>query len=112
ELMLTLPDVLRDLGTAGQLALAVGKGFAPFGTDDPMSRPPILYPVNHHLGQILERAVGIAALRVGPVTAEIGLFDGDEPERPSQWPKVSRFGDSWSTRLTVEPLAGLQTQVS
>src|SRR4029079_16834746 len=30
-------------------SLAAGKGFVPFGTDDPMSRPFVLFPVNHHL---------------------------------------------------------------
>src|SRR6185295_7516327 len=67
----------------GELALGSwGKGFAPFGTDDPMVRPFLRYPVNHHLAQILERAVAIAAVRAGPLLAEAGLFNGDEPERP------------------------------
>jgi hypothetical protein len=101
ELILTADDLLgaRD-GSAG-LSLSAGKGFAPFGTDDPMVRPFLRYPVNHHLSQILERAVAIAAYRVGRLTAEAGLFDGDEPERPGQWPRIGgRFGDSWSARLT------------
>src|SRR5690606_6115515 len=29
-------------------SVSAGKGFAPFGTDDPMSRPVVRYPVNHH----------------------------------------------------------------
>src|SRR5438128_2857024 len=76
ELMLVLPDVLRDLGRPVRLTLAAGKGFAPFGTDDPMSRPPLLYPVNHHLSQVLERAVGVAAVQgwANRVTLEGGLF--------------------------------------
>ena len=62
-----------------------------------MTRPPLRYPVNHHLAQILERAVAIAAVAHGPLTGEIGLFNGDEPERPGQWPRVGgRFGDSWA----------------
>ncbi|HKE88785.1 MAG TPA: hypothetical protein VKB45_00525, partial [Gemmatimonadales bacterium] len=89
-----------------------GKGFVPFGTDDPMSRPVVRYPVNHHLSQILERAVGIAGLRAGPVTVEGALFNGDEPVSPGSWPALSRFGDSWATRLTLLPLAGLEAQVS
>jgi hypothetical protein len=96
-----------------RLSLTAGKGFAPFGTDDPMSRPFVRYPVNHHLAQILERWVGIAAWRVGPATLEGGLFDGDEPEHPGQWPRFGgRFGDSWSARLTVRPLTGLELQGS
>ncbi len=67
-----------------------------------MVRPFLRYPVNHHLAQILERAVAIAAVRAGPLLAEAGLFNGDEPERPGQWPRVGgRFGDSWSGRLTA-----------
>jgi hypothetical protein len=77
-----------------------------------MSRPIFRYPVNHHLAQILERAVAIAGVRAGPVLLEGGLFNGDEPERPSQWPKLSRFGDSWSGRLTLLPLSTLELQGS
>lgn len=84
-------------------SLSAGKGFAPFGTDDPMSRPPVAFPVNHHWSQVLERAVAIFAAGAGPVIVEAGLFNGDEPEKPSQWPALERFGDSWSVRgfLTV-----------
>jgi hypothetical protein len=96
----------------GALSLAVGKGFAPFGTDDPMARPVVRYPVNHHLAQILERAVGILGLRAGPVLLEAGLFNGDEPERPGQFPRVSRFGDSWSGRLTVFAPRQVEVQAS
>jgi hypothetical protein len=96
----------------GTVSVSAGKGFAPFGTDDPMSRPPVRFPVNHHLSQILERAVGILGVRVGPVLLEGGLFNGDEPDRPGRWPELSRFGDSWSGRLTVYPLAQLELQGS
>lgn len=106
ELLLTLQD------RPARISLTAGKGFAPFGTDDPMMRPALRYPVNHHLAQILERAVVIAAARVGPIIAEAGLFNGDEPERPDQWPLVERFGDSWSGRLTGLPLVGVELQAS
>ncbi|HEX9106440.1 MAG TPA: hypothetical protein VF832_04420, partial [Longimicrobiales bacterium] len=60
---------LMASGVAGagavEASLSVGKGFAPFGTDDPMVRPFVKYPVNHHLSQILERAVAIAGVRAG-----------------------------------------------
>ena len=113
ELMLTADDLLGGADGATSLSLAAGKGFAPFGTDDPMSRPVLRYPVNHHLAQILERAVAIVALGRGPVRAELGLFNGDEPERPGQWPRVGdRFGDSWAARLTGVPLPGLELQGS
>jgi hypothetical protein len=112
ELVLVAPDLLRGLSGPLHLFVAGGKGFAPFGTDDPMVRPTVIFPVNHHLGQILERAVAIAGVRAGPVLLEGGLYNGDEPLSPGSWPAWKRFGDSWSTRLTVTPLAGLETQVS
>jgi hypothetical protein len=102
----------EGLGRAGRASLSAGKGFAPFGTDDPMARPIFRYPVNHHLAQILERAVGVLAIRTGPLLAEAGLFNGDEPERPSQWPRLSRFGDSWSARVGLLPISGLELQGS
>jgi hypothetical protein len=113
ELILTADDVLREADGAARISLSAGKGFAPFGTDDPMGRPPLRYPVNHHLAQILERAVAIAVVSHGGVTGELGLFNGDEPERPGQWPRVGgRFGDSWAARLSGEPVAGLELQGS
>jgi hypothetical protein len=113
ELILTADDLLGVHDRSAQLSLSVGKGFAPFGTDDPMVRPPVRYPVNHHLAQILERAVAIAALRTGRVTAEAGLFNGDEPERPGQWPRIGgRFGDSWSARLTATVVPGAAAEAS
>jgi hypothetical protein len=113
ELILSANDLLGGLDGNGQLSVSAGKGFAPFGTDDPMSRPIIRYPVNHHLAQILERAVAIVALREGPATLEAGLFNGDEPERPGQWPRIAhRFGDSWSARATLTPTAGAELQAS
>jgi hypothetical protein len=112
ELTVTFDDALGRLDGAGRVSLVAGKGFAPFGTDDPMSRPILRYPVNHHLAQILERAVAILGVRRGPIMLEGGLFNGDEPERPSQWPRISRFGDSWSSRITVAPVPGLELQGS
>ena len=112
ELVLSFNDRLSRLGGGAIVSLAAGKGFVPFGTDDPMSRPPLRYPVNHHLAQILERAIAVAGVRAGPVMLEGGLFNGDEPERPGQWPKIGRFGDSWSGRLTVLPIRALELQAS
>ena len=112
ELMLLAPDLLRDLGLPARLSVGIGKGFVPFGTDDPMSRPVERFPINHHLSQILERAVALAGVQAGPVLLEGSLFDGDEPQRPDQWPNVSRLGDSWSLRLTVRPVAGVEWEGS
>jgi hypothetical protein len=68
--------------------------------------------VNHHLSQILERAVVQGGVRAGPVVLEGGIFNGDEPEYPGQWPLLRRFGDSWSARLTLLPVAGIELSAS
>lgn len=112
ELMLMGRDLLGRGRGVPRLSLSVGKGFVAFGSDDPMSRPPYRYPVNHHLSQLLERAVAIAGLRAGPVVVEGSLFNGDEPERPGQWPLLRRFGDSWAARLTIVPARGAEVAVS
>jgi hypothetical protein len=112
ELMLIGEEALSDRLGGVRASLSLGKGFAPFGTDDPMSRPITRYPVNHHLAQILERAVIIAGVGAGPVALEAALFNGDEPAQPSEWPNLSRFGDSWSGRLTVLPIRGFELQGS
>ena len=113
ELMLSGVNLLGSASRPVNLSLSVGKGFVPFGSDDPMNRPALRFPVNHHWSQILERAVTIAGVRAGPVVAEGALFNGDEPERPGQWPRIGgRFGDSWSLRLTVTPVTGVDLEGS
>ncbi len=99
-------------GIWGMVSVSAGKGFAPFGSDDPMVRPVQRYPMNHHYSQILERAVAILGLRAGPLSAEAGLFNGDEPVSPSSWPNMDRFGDSWSGRLRVTPIPALELEGS
>jgi len=89
-----------------------GRGFVPFGSDDPMARPFEKYPVNHHLAQVLERIVAIGAVRRGPVILELSTFNGDEPVSPSTWPAWGRFGDSWSARLTALPFRGGELSAS
>ena len=118
ELNVAAIDILGDLDGRARLGLVAGKGFVPFGTDDPMMRPIARYPVNHHLAQILERAVAIAQYDLRPVTLEVAWFNGDEPERPGQWPLIRlpdgrwRFGDSRAARATLRPLAALEVQGS
>ena len=97
-------------GLAG--SLFAGRGFVPFGSDDPMVRPFEKYPVNHHLAQVLERLVAIVAVRRGPVIAEVGTFNGDEPLSATSAPAWDRFGDSWSTRLTLLPARGFELSAS
>ena len=93
-------------------SIAGGKGFAPFGTDDPMVRPLERFPVNHHLSQILERAVLVAAVRWRLLAFEGGVFNGDEPESPTDAPNASNFADSWARRVTLRPLGGVEIQLS
>jgi hypothetical protein len=112
ELVLMAHDLLGHPNGAAALSAALGKGFVPFGTDDPMNRPIERYPVNHHLAQILERAFVAAAVRAGPAQLEAALFNGDEPTKPSDWPILSHVGDSWATRFTLVPLAGVEWQGS
>ena len=83
------------------VSATAGKGFAPFGTDDPMVRPLVRYPLNHHLAQILERAIIGGALSYGPVAVELARFNGDEPESPSDFPNSARLFDSWAGRATA-----------
>jgi hypothetical protein len=84
-------------------SLSAGRGFAPFGSDDPMARPFQKYPVNHHLAQILERVVAVGAVRRGPLTLEGALFNGDEPTSASSTPIYEHFGDSWAARVIWTP---------
>jgi hypothetical protein len=72
----------------------------------------VKYPVNHHLAQVLERVVAVAAYRRGPVLAEAAAFNGDEPTGPSAPPRWKRFGDSWAGRLTLALPHGMEAQAS
>ncbi len=108
EAILTLQTDLLGAG----LSVSAGRGFAPFGTDDPMIRPFVKYPANHHLSQILERPVVSGAARFGPVIAEAGVFAGAEPVDPEDLGDVDKLGDSWSARLTLLPIPWLELQGS
>jgi hypothetical protein len=99
-------------GATSGVSVSVGKGFAPFGTDDPMARPFEKYPINHHLAQILERAIAIGALRTGPLILEAGAFNGDEPTGPGDTPNRNRYCDSWSGRITFVPWEQAELQTS
>lgn len=94
------------------VSISAGKGFAPFGTDDPMARPFEKYPTNHHLAQILERAIAVGALRAGPWILEAGAFNGDEPTGPGDTPNRNRYWDSWSGRVTFVPWRQAELQTS
>ena len=106
--------IASGVGSAGPLAysVSVGRGFVPFGTDDPMMRPFEKYPINHHLSQILERGLAIGALRFGPAILEASTFGGEEPTSPGALPRRDRLGDSWSVRGTLLPFPGAELQAS
>lgn len=112
ELIATAQDLLGRQDGALELSVAAGKGFVAFGDDDPMSRPVVRYPVDHHFAQILERAVVIGSVRYGPARLEATWFNGDEPLRPTSWPNWRRGLDSRAIRLTVTPRPGLEAQYS
>jgi hypothetical protein len=92
-----------ELPIAGaRLSVFGGKGFVPFGSDDPMVRPFEKYPTNHHHAQILERALIVGAVRVARALLEGAIFNGDEPQDPRDAPNANRFGDSWAARATFD----------
>jgi hypothetical protein len=110
-----LHEVVVTAHAAGEFlgaSLTGGRGFVPFGSDDPMARPFVKYPSNHHLAQILERWVAVGAVRVGPLAVEAAAFNGDEPDGPRSTGDRSRFGDSQAARLTLWPFPPLELQVS
>ena len=84
----------------GGLSLSAGRGFAPYGTDDPMSRPGLKYPTNHHLSQVLERWTVNGIWILAGWSLEAGVFGGTEPEGPYDLWNIRGFGNSWSGRLT------------
>jgi hypothetical protein len=108
EFTITASGELTGFGAS----LTAGRGFAPFGTDDPMVRPFVKYPANHHWSHVLERWVLIAGIRRGAVLAEAGMFSGNEPTGPDDLEGLDRFPDSWAGRVTLYPLSGLELQGS
>lgn len=88
-------------GDGGGFSLSAGKGFAPYGTDDPMSRPAVKYPTNHHLSQILERFTLNGVYSSPRFSAEVGVFGGNEPTSPYDFSNAESFANSWSTRLAA-----------
>jgi hypothetical protein len=115
EAMLSLASTVSE-GDGVVASVAAGKGFVPYGTDDPMTRPFVKYPVNHHHAQLLERAQVVGALRLArggaDVTLEAAVFNGDEPTDPFSSPQLRRVGDSRAARLTIRPFAALELQAS
>ncbi|MEO7997445.1 MAG: hypothetical protein ABI852_08375 [Gemmatimonadaceae bacterium] len=102
--------------TTFAVSAAAGKGFVPFGSDDPMMRPLEKYPVNHHHAQIIERIQTVITGRISRgarfVAIEGASFNGDEPAGPFHGPRWERFGDSWTFRATAQPLRGVELSAS
>ena len=96
EAMLSVNVWARD---GGGFSLSAGKGFAPYGTDDPMSRPVLKYPTNHHLSQILERFTLNGVYSSPRWSVEVGVFGGDEPTGPYDFSNAASFANSVSTRV-------------
>ena len=90
----------------GGLSLSAGKGFAPYGTDDPMSRPGLKFPTNHHLSQVLERWTVNGIWQLAGWSLEAGVFGGTEPEGPYDFANIRSFPDSWSGRMARRWTAG------
>jgi hypothetical protein len=104
---------LVHAGRAGAISLAGGRGIVPFGSDDPMVRPFLKYPANHHLAQVLERVVVAAAWRpVRAVAIEAATFNGDEPVSTTAAPRWSRVGDSFAARASLWPRDGVELTMS
>ncbi len=80
-------------------SVSAGRGFVPFGSDDPMGRPVAKYPTNHHLAQILERYTVNAAVGGERWVVEGGVFDGTEPEDPWDVGNWREFGNSFAVRV-------------
>lgn len=97
-------------------SLAAGRGFVPFGSDDPMMRPLEKYPVNHHYSQITERIQAVAGTRAvrgnQSIAFELSAFNGDEPAGPFHGPRWNRLGDSWAIRGTAQPMADVELSLS
>ena len=112
--------VLHELMLSGALrvetarmSVAGGRGFVPFGTDDPMVRSFTTYPANHHLSQVMERVQFVAAVAIRERAAiEVATFNGDEPASPTSAPQWNRFGDSYAARATVWAHPWLEIQGS
>lgn len=96
ELMVSLNG--WDTG-GGSVSVSAGRGFAPYGTEDPMSRPGLKYPTNHHLSQIPERWVVSGAWARERWSVEAGAFAGAEPDGAWDLSNFDGFGRSWSARV-------------
>lgn len=108
ELIVTI----QPLPARERASVSLGRGFVPFGTDDPMMRPFVSFPLNHHLAQLLERPVAIGAIRTSAAMLEVATFAGVEPMHATDLGAFDRFGDSWSARLTLLPMRGVEAQLS
>jgi hypothetical protein len=76
EMMLSF-NVWNPDGVSG--SISAGKGFAPYGTDDPMARPVLKYPTNHHLSRSWS-----AGRSMGSCCGATGAWKGGSSAGPSR----------------------------
>jgi hypothetical protein len=119
-------DFFMELSTSYSLALgANGSVFGYFGLPgEPALGPPAFMhrfsgmrnpeaPLTHHWLDSTHITFGVATLGVsqGPFQLEASWFNGREPDQ-FRWNIETRRFDSWSTRLSYNPLPELAMQVS
>ncbi len=119
-------DLFMELATSYSLRLgADSAAFAYFGLPGQPALGPSAFmhrfsgmrnpeaPLTHHWLDSTHITFGVATLGVskGPVQLEGSWFNGREPD-PARWNIETRRFDSWSTRLSYNPLPELSMQVS
>ncbi len=119
-------DLFMELSTSYSLKLgADGAAFAYFGLPGEPALGPAAFmhrfsgmrnpeaPLTHHWLDSTHITFGVATLGAsnGPFQLEGSWFNGREPD-PFRWNIETRKFDSWSTRLSYNPLPELSMQVS
>lgn len=59
----------------GHVAIAAGKGIAPFGNDPAMMRPAVKPPVNEHWTEVADRLLAVVSARLPEFGLEVAVFD-------------------------------------
>jgi len=119
-------DFFMELATSYSVALGDGAAaFAYFGLPGEPALGPSAFmhrfsamrnpeaPLTHHWLDSTHVAFGVATVGAsqGPLQLEGSWFNGREPD-PYRWNIETRPFDSWSTRLSYNPLPSLSLQVS
>jgi hypothetical protein len=113
-------------GRVGHVAIAAGKGIAPFGSDPAMMRPAIKPPVNEHWTEVADRLLATASARMPEFGLEVAVFDkgaaGTSDASAAEDSSGHNHticiltcadrGISGSARLTIWPVHGLEIRGS